>query len=263
MEVSVPYAALNGQRFWFEDSGGDSPVMVLSHGFLMDQEMFEPQVAAFRDSWRVITWDWRGFGRTEIDGQAFTVWDQADDLLGLLDHLGVDDAVLVGMSHGGYISIRTALIAPDRVRALILIDTSASGLEEHEKPAYRALFDKWVTDGPTDELTQTFGGMLLGDPELEKVWVAKWRLRPKELLRTPAQATVEVEDVRRRLPEVTCPALVIHGEDDAAFPATKANEIAALLPGSGPPVLVPGRHAASLSHPEPVNAAIAKFLTGL
>ena len=135
----MPLAEINGQRIRFDDTGGDGPPVVLSHGFLMDREMFAPQVDALAPEFRVITWDERGFGETEFDGEPFTYWDSARDCLGLLDHLGIDQAVLGGMSQGGFLSLRAALLAPERVRALVLIDTQ-SGVEDPERlPAYRQM----------------------------------------------------------------------------------------------------------------------------
>ena len=92
----MPHADIDGQRIFFDDTGGDGPAVILAHGFLMDHEMFEHQVAALRDDYRVITWDERGFGQTEYDGEPFTYWDSANDCLGLLDHLGIDRAVVGG-----------------------------------------------------------------------------------------------------------------------------------------------------------------------
>ena len=112
----MPFADVNSQRLHFEDTGGSGPPVVLSHGFLMDHEMFAPQVEALRTAYRVITWDERGFGLTEYDGEPFTYWDSAADCLGLLTHLGIESAVLGGMSQGGFLSLRAALTAPDRVR---------------------------------------------------------------------------------------------------------------------------------------------------
>ena len=63
----MSYAEVNGQRIYFEDSGGDGPPVVLAHGYLMDHKMFAPQVAALAPAYRVITWDERGFGDTEYD----------------------------------------------------------------------------------------------------------------------------------------------------------------------------------------------------
>src|SRR6202050_918870 len=126
----MPFAKVNGQRIRFDDSGGSAPPVILSHGFLMDREMFAPQVQALAPDFRVITWDERGFGETEFDGEPFSYWDSAADCLGLLAHLGVDRAVLGGMSQGGFLSLRAALLAPERVRALVLMDTQAG----HEEP---------------------------------------------------------------------------------------------------------------------------------
>jgi pimeloyl-ACP methyl ester carboxylesterase len=100
----MPFADVNGQRIRFDDSGGTGSPVILSHGFLMDREMFAPQVDALAPEFRVLTWDERGFGETEFDGQPFTYWDSARDCLGLLDHLGIDQCVLGGMSQGGWIA---------------------------------------------------------------------------------------------------------------------------------------------------------------
>src|SRR5688500_2296035 len=124
----MPYAEINGQRLFYEDSGGDGPVDLFSNGFLMDHEEFEPQCGALAPEFRCIRWDERGFGVTDFDGKPFTYWDSADDAVGLLDHLGVKTAVLAGMSQGGFLSMRAALRYPARVRALVLIDTQ-SGCE--------------------------------------------------------------------------------------------------------------------------------------
>lgn len=256
----MPVAEVNGQKLYYTDTGGDGPAIVFSHGFLMSGDMFAPQVAEFGDEYRVITWDWRGFGRTEACGNPFTVWDQARDLIGLLDHLGIESAILGGMSHGGYISMRVPLLAPERVRALILMDTSASGLTPEERVSYKAMFDRWATEGPTDELTGIFADLIIGHPDHNEVWRETWRSWPKERMVNPSKATVEAEDIRPRLGEITCPAIVIHGEDDAAFPVDLGEEIAKHLPGAGPVAVVPGAHAANLTHPETVNPEIRTFL---
>jgi pimeloyl-ACP methyl ester carboxylesterase len=146
--LPMPHASVNGQQLYYEDTGGDGPAVILSHGFLMDGDMFEPQVAALRDTHRVITWDERGFGRTEFDGQPFECLIGRDDL--------------------------------------------------------------------TD-----------------------------------------------RLGDIPCPALVVHGTSDTAIPMERANALAAGLPGAGQVAEVAGAHAANLTNPEPVNAAIVEFLGGL
>ena len=260
----MPHAAINGQQIYFEDSGGDGAPVVLAHGFLMDHEMFAPQVAALTAAgYRTITWDERGFGLTEFDGQPFTYWDSARDCLGLLDHLGIDRAVVGGMSQGGFLSLRAALTAPERVRALILLDTQAGAEDPAVLEGYRQMTDTWVTVGPVDELAETVADIIIAEPDTNAEWIAKWKARPHELMREPSNCLLGRDDITDRLGEITCPALVVHGIDDTAITMDRADVLAAGLAGAGPVVQVGGAHAANLTNPEPVNAAILDFLAGL
>jgi 3-oxoadipate enol-lactonase len=259
----MPYADVNGQRLHFEDTGGDGLPVVLSHGFLMDHEMFDAQVEALRGAYRVITWDERGFGQTEFDGEPFTYWDSASDVLGLLDHLGIESAVLGGMSQGGFLSLRAALMAPERVRALVLIDTQAGVDDEPTLDAYRQMLDTWVNVGPVDELTAIVAQIIIAHPGENERWIARWKELPTEPLRHAGVCLLDRDDITDRLGEITCPALVIHGTEDTAISMERAEILAASLSGSGPVVAVPGAHAASLTHPDAVNAAIVEFLDGL
>jgi 3-oxoadipate enol-lactonase len=150
----MAFAEVNGQRIFYEDTGGEGAAVLFSHGFLMDHEMFEPQVSFLRDEFRCISWDQRGWGQTEVLG-SYTYWDSADDALALLSHLDIDAAFFVGMSQGGFIAMRAALKVPDRVRGLGLIDTDAGvGARRDGKPAYEAMETEWVTNGPSDALAE-------------------------------------------------------------------------------------------------------------
>ena len=150
----MPHAALSGTEISYADTGGDGLVVVLSHGFLMDQSMFAPQVKALAPEFRVMTWDQRGHGWDQgshggtLARGPFSYWDSARDLLALLDHLGVQRAVLGGMSQGGFVSLRAALLAPGRVRGLILIDTEAGKEDPAVAPAYEQLHEVWRVQGP-------------------------------------------------------------------------------------------------------------------
>lgn len=259
----MPYASVNGQHLYYEDSGGEGTAVILSHGFLMDGDMFEPQVAALRDAHRVITWDERGFGRTEFDGEPFTYWDSARDCLGLLDHLGVDGAVFGGMSQGGFISLRAALLAPERVRGLILLDTQA-GLEDPAMiEGYEQMVSTWLAVGPVPELAEAVAGIIIDDPAVNPVWIAKWQGWDKALIEQPFECLMGRDDLTGRLGEISCPALVVHGTGDTAISMDRARALADGLAGAGDVVEVDGAHAANLTNPVPVNAAIIEFLDGL
>jgi 3-oxoadipate enol-lactonase len=260
----MPYAAVNGQRIRFEDSGGDGPPVILSHGFLMDREMFAPQVEALVPEFRVITWDERGFGETEFDGEPFTYWDSAADCLGLLDHLGIDRAVVGGMSQGGFLSMRAALTAPERVRALVLIDTQA-GVEDPERlPAYRQMQKTWLEVGPVDELAQAIAGLIIGDPVLSEQWIAKWRKLPRAAMQAPCDCLFERDDISARLGEIACPAIVFHGTADLSIEPALAEQLCAGLSGCDGVVRIEGApHAANLTHAAAVNPPLLEFLRGL
>jgi pimeloyl-ACP methyl ester carboxylesterase len=261
----MAFADVNGQRLYFEDSGGDGPAIVFSHGFAMDHEMFAPQVDVLRDRWRCITWDERAHGATETTPDPFTYWDSASDLLGLLDHLGIERAVLAGMSQGGYLSLRAALTAPDRVRALVLIDTQAAVEDPEKVGGYDQLIDLWTgPDGPPQEVLDLVAAVILGDGwEGTPEWQAKWRKIPAQNIRQAYETlTTRENDVADRLSELSVPTLVIHGDQDAAIDVPSAEAMAKAL--NGEIVLVPGGgHAANLTHPAESNAALVRFLDGL
>lgn len=260
----MPFAEVNGQRIRYDDSGGDGPPVVLAHGFLMDREMFAPQVEALSPEFRVITWDERGFGETEFDGQPFSYWDSARDCLGLLDHLGIEQAVLGGMSQGGFLSLRAALLAPDRVRALVLIDTQ-SGTEDPERlPAYRQMAATWLEVGPVDELTEAISALIIGDPALNAVWIAKWHELPRENMRQVSDCLFDRDDITDRVDEITCPAIVFHGTADASIEIELGEALCSALPGCRQLVRVHGgTHTSNLTHPDQVNGPLEEFLRAL
>ncbi|HVM53154.1 MAG TPA: alpha/beta hydrolase [Acidimicrobiales bacterium] len=256
----MPFADVNGQRLFFEDSGGDGPAVLLSHGFLMDSTMFDPQVEALAPEFRCIRWDERAFGRTEFDGKPFTYWDSAADAIGLLDHLGIESAVLGGMSQGGFLSMRAALAHPDRVRALVLIDTQSGGEDAAVLDGYRAMTADWLANGPVN-VGPIVANLIIGDPAHEPSWQAKWETLPRENMTPAGDCLFDRDDITDRLGEITCPALVIHGTADQAIPMEKAELLCERLPDCRGFVKVEGAaHAANLTHPEVVNPPLLDFL---
>jgi len=254
----------DGVSISFEDSGGDGPPILWSHGFLMDHSMFDPQVEGL-PGYRHIRWDERGFGRTEATGP-FTYWDSADDAIGLLDHLGIEQAVLAGMSQGGFLSMRAALAHPDRVRALVLIDTQAGTEDPAVMDSYREMVVA-LSQGDDETRSAVFdvvGGLILGDPALEAEWKVRWMAREPGRIVDPGGALLDRDDITDRLGEITCPALIVHGTADAAIPIEKAELLRVGLADCRDLVPIEGAaHAPNLTHPEPVNAAIRRFLDAL
>ena len=254
-------AQLNGINLAFEDNGGSGPVVILSHGFLMDHSMFDAQVAALKSDYRVITWDERGFGGTAATGD-FTYWDSANDVLALMDHLGIESAVIGGMSQGGFLSLRIALTAPERVRALILLDTQAGTEAPETVEPYNGLHAAWVEHGAS-AVQDIVASLILG-PGDWTVWFNKWGAMVPDQFTKAFNCLMHRDDVTPRLGEITCPALIVHGTADASIPMEKAEILRDGL--AGPTTLVAiegGPHAANMTHSEPVNEAILQFLSAL
>jgi pimeloyl-ACP methyl ester carboxylesterase len=257
----MSYASVNGQNIYFEDSGGDGPPVILAHGFLMDHEMFAPQVAALAPEFRVITWDERGFGLTEFDGKSFTYWDSASDCLGLLSHLGIDEAVVGGMSQGGFLSMRAALTAPERVKALVLLDTQSGKEDEAALEGYRGMREMWLSAGPVDELVSPIADLIIADADENPKWIAKWKARPKESFSEPSLTLFDRDDITDRLGEITCPTFIAHGTADTAITMDLAEKLRDDLPNCVAFVEVEGgAHAANLTHPDQVNPPLLEFL---
>jgi pimeloyl-ACP methyl ester carboxylesterase len=252
-----------GATVGLTDSGGADQVVVFSHGLLMNHTMFAPQVAALRDAYRVVTWDQRGHGEAEHEG-TWSYWDSADDVLALLDHLGVQRAVLAGMSQGGFLSLRAALRSPERVRALVLLDTQAGVEDPAVVPLYEGMTAAWAAEGPSQDTLDFAAAAILGPGADEQSWKELWAAMPNHRAPQVMHPLLTRDDVTDRLGEITCPALVVHGDADASIPVEKAQALVDGLPGAAALVLVPGAgHAANLTFPEVVNPALRAFLDEL
>ena len=257
----MPFADVNGQRIWFEDSGGSGPPLVLAHGFLMDHTMFDPQVAALAPELRVIRWDARAHGSTEWDEKPFTYWDSAADCVALLDHLGLERAAIGGMSQGGFVSLRVALAHPSRVKALVLLDTQAGVDDDETLGRYRMMLDTWLAMGPLEPLVEAIATLILGDRAHWEPWVTRFRATPVERVRGATRCLLERDDITSRLGEIACAAFLAHGTNDASIPMARAEALAAGLAHAEPITRVEGGgHAANLTHPAGVNPALLAFL---
>jgi 3-oxoadipate enol-lactonase len=256
----MPFADIHDNRLYYEDSGGPGPAVLFSHGFLLDHTMWEPQVAALRAKYRCITWDERSHGMSEVHGP-FTHWDSALDALRILDHLGIKQASLVGMSQGGFLTMRAALSAPDRVRSIVLVDTAA-GVDPPEVVAgYRDMQRRWVQEGPVGEVAKINAELIFGPGYDYAHWVAKWQAKAPSTHDIAWDTVIERDDILGRLGEIKCPALVINGTHDQAFDMNTARDIHARLGnGKGLVPIEGGWHAPPVTHPGPVTQAIERFL---
>ena len=179
----MPFFEREGIRFAYDEFGpSGAPVVVFSHGFLMDGDMFQPNIEELQKEFRCVVWDQRGFGATGATTRAFSYWDSAQDLIALLDHLEVASASLVGMSQGGFLSMRAALLEPDRFRAIALISTRSDIDSEEVRQSFETLKAEWARNGAKN-VAQNLSAFLFGpeyaasalDPEMDERWCRSLR----------------------------------------------------------------------------------------
>ncbi|MTE12679.1 alpha/beta fold hydrolase [Nocardia aurantiaca] len=261
----MPYARSGSATVHFTSSQIDGPALLLAHGFFMDESMFEPLREPLAASGiNLVTVDARCHGRTQSpDGEPFSYWDLAADGLAVLDELGIEKAVVGGMSQGGYAALRTALLAPERVQGLALIDTEATACSPAELAYYREFFDRWTGPEPLAPLVAELAPQLIGgsDPRLWRTWTSRWYGSDRQAIMPAAQCLMERRSILHRLPEIAVPALVIRGSQDGNSTAQKSEALAGGLVGADGVVTIPGAgHGAAWTHPEVVAPLLIRLV---
>ena len=161
--------------------------------------------------------------------------------------------------------MRCALTHPDIVRALVLIDTQARPRRDPTRlPLYHDLVQRWIDHGLPDDVADFVEATILGEGwPGAAAWRAKWKAMAPANLLACMETLGGRDDVTARLGEIRVPALVIHGDADAAIALHLAEALAQGLPEASLTVIPGAGHAANLTHPAPVNAAIERFLARL
>jgi len=261
-------ADLNGITLAYGDRGHGLPLMLI-HGFPLCRKMWRPQAEAFsRAGCRVITPDLRGFGESGLASGTVSMDYYADDIVALLEHLGVDRAVVGGMSMGGYVLLNLLERYPDRVAAPIFITTKAGSDNDAGKAKRTELAEACRVRGimPVAEAFRNllFSPATMADnPELaDEVfgWVAATDPRGA------AAALIAMRDRKDCVPllgSITHPALVIGADQDQAAPVEHSRIIAEGLPDAKLCILHGGGHMINLEQPSGFNEAILGFLAGL
>lgn len=265
----MPIAQVNGQGIYYEDTGNaDKPAIVMMHGFLFDQSMFDPQVEALKEAYRCVRFDARALGQTQWDGEPFTLYDTVADCLGLMDYLEIDKATIIGMSQGGYAAVRLGLNHLDRLDAIIFMSTHHLVDDDSFKSTYRSVRDAWrEADAPPEMILNNMLTLLLGAPEetaeLWQIWRPKWQAVKGEQAYHGMNNLLERDEIPdEKLSAITVPTLVIHGKEDRGLPITLGERLYRALPNAKGMVAINGAaHAANLYDPQTTNTAIQQFLS--
>ena len=264
------FVETNGGRIYYEVEGRGHPLLLI-HAGIANLRMWDDQVRAFSDRYRVIRYDTRGFGRTETDAVEFS---NRDDLAAVLDRVGAASAYVLGASRGGMIALDFTLESPDRVDALIVAAGGIGGEPAEPTPEQKAFFDEaerawgarewerlagletsyWV-DGPGQAAGR------VGPAVRDRVhdWILTNYLAEKEEgkprpLDPPATG---------RLSEVGAPTLVLIGNLDDVGTQAACRRLASEVAGARLEVFEGAAHLINLEQPDRFNRVVLDFLAGV
>ncbi len=253
-----------GPEIAYEDTGGAGVPIIFSHGLFMNRAMFAPQIQEFSRSWRCITWDERAHGGTTYPRGHFTSWDAARDLLALMDALEIERSIHVGMSQGGLLGMRAAMLAPHRFVGIVQLASQAGKLAEEGAAAFRTIIEEWKAEGATPGKLTFLTDLILGPGVDPAYWHDYWKTLTAAQLDDAVSPIYSLDELYDRLHEVVVPVLTIHGLADVSTPHERAERVAREVPDSrGVTLIEGGPHAVNLSHPDQVNAALRAFFADL
>ena len=241
----------------------DAPVLLLSNSLGADLSMWEPQVPALTGHFRVVRYDTRGHGRSPVPDADATIDDLTDDVVVLLDRLGVDRAHVAGVSIGGMTALRLAAREPERVATLAVLCSSAhpgnpQGWRDRAATV-RAQGTGSIADAVIARwLTPAFAA---AHPDLVDHLRTVFADHPDEGYARSC-AVLAGLDLRPDLPRITAPTLVVSGAEDLALPPEHQQVIADGIPGARLVTLSPAAHLANLEQAERVTEALRTHATG-
>ncbi len=258
-------AFVNGIMLAYDDVGS-GPAVLLIHGFPLNRQMWRPQVAILMAAgYRVVAPDLRGFGDSDAMDAPCTMDLLADDLIELLDHLGITQAAVVGMSMGGYLLFNLLERYPQRVQAAVFSVTRAVADDAEGRAARRRLADDVVKFGP-QVVADRFQQLLFApDVETERPRLAEevygWMVATSSPgLAAGLLAMGQRRDATALLPLITAPSLAIGAEQDLACPPEHLRAIAAVMPDCRLCIIPGAGHLVNLEQPGDFNRALLTFL---
>src|SRR3989304_904463 len=249
----------------FYSVSGAGPPVVLIHGFPLDHTMWQPQVDELSKDHVVITADLRGHGQSQATPGPYSMDLLADDVNMLLDHLGLGQVVLGGLSMGGYVAFAFFRKYQQRVRALILVDTRAEADTPEAKARREQQAQAVLKDGPGNLVNQMIVKMFTQKTILNDTTLVE---RVRKMMESTSsvgavgalQGMAQRPDSTLLLESIRVPTLIIVGSEDSLTTVSDAQRMAGRIPGSELVIVPEAAHFTTLEKPRGGNAAVCRFL---
>jgi 3-oxoadipate enol-lactonase len=256
--------SVNGIDIAYEDEGPkDGPVVVMSHSLSANRRMWDPQVPALVDRYRVVRYDTRGHGDTSVPEGAYTLDQLADDAIGLIRALDLGRVHFVGLSMGGMVGQTVALKAPEVLESLVLCDTSSG-----YPGAGRSMWEERIANARK-------GGMAgMVDATIERWFSPGFVARDPGtigavrdmILATDVNGYIGCShaisklDTTPRLGEIAVPTLILVGEDDPGTPVAMHEVLRDGIAGSELVIFPVARHLSNMEVTDAFNGTLRRFL---
>jgi 3-oxoadipate enol-lactonase len=257
-------ARLGGAELNFEVRG-EGPTVLFLHAFPLGLAMWDDQVPALAGTHRVVRFDARGFGGSPPGDGLLSMERIADDAVGLLDHLGLPQAVVVGLSMGGYAALALVRRHPDRLRGLVLADTRAGADSDEARRNRAALAERVLKEGAEAAAGAVLPKLLGATSHRDRPALVS-RVRDL-ILGNPPRGIADAlaglasrADSTPNLREVRVPTLVVCGEEDALTPPADAEQLQRGIAASRLALIPQAGHLSNLESPAAFNRALLEFL---
>jgi len=270
-QVQKGFAEVNGTRLYYEVAGEGHP-LVLNHGGLVDNHLWDDQFDEFAKHFKVIRYDIRGFGQSGMIKKGMEPYSMERDLYSLLQFLGIHKTYMLGLSMGGSLSVDFTLQYPEMVDALITVGAGLSGYEEEEPEELKAKFEKMEEAFRSGDIDRSVEISL-------QIWTDGPFRTPEQvnpLMREHVRAMTthnfkrgddeEVQPQRleppaaNRLSEIHVPTLVIVGSEDVEYILSIADKLEKDIVGAKKVVIPHTAHHLNMEKPQKFNRVVIDFL---
>ena len=262
----MPYLSLPSLNIYYEEIGAGPETLVFSHGLLWSHRMFEAQVAELSKSFRVISYDHRGQGKSDVKGP-YDMDTVAADAAALIQSLVNGPVHFIGLSMGGFVGLRLAARHPELIQSLVLLETSANAEPLENLPQYKLLngIVRWI--GIIPPIANKVMKIMFAHSWLQnsanRDSIRRWKKElssNKKTITGPVEGVIYRKGVEEELGNISCPTLVIVGNEDVATTPEKAAFIHKGIRGSKLEIIPGAGHSSCIEKPQEVNRLLKEWL---
>ena len=258
---------INNITVSYTDEGKNgAPAIIFIHGFPFNKSMWNKQVGALKDNYRVIAYDIRGHGNTETGNIDFSIDLFVKDLLAFMDNLKIDKTMLCGLSMGGYISLNAIENYPQRFNALILSDThciaDTAEVKEKRMKAIESIKEKGLEQYAEESLKKLFAPISFSK-HIEEIAIVKEMIMEtsKQSLYKTLHALAERKETCTKLHEIKVPVLIMVGKEDEITPPDVALSMHEKIKGSIIHIIDHAGHLSNMENSGEFNNRLTEFLS--